>query len=206
MSKIALHLENLSVPDKINLARTTRGAMKGHPDYAKPDVPYAELDGAADALEKSHQKMDDTHKAFLAASGQQTADERKLDELLRGQAHFVERASKGDEAKIKASGFPLAAPHVHSQGTLAAPTGLSVSTGDHDGELDGHTNRLAGSDSYPVAVADAPSGPWQIVALPSRSKWTIESLPRGKTIWVRVAGHDSHGIGAWCEPVQATVP
>ena len=207
MSKIALHLAHLTPAEKIALGRANAAGLAADPHtYAAPDVPVAALTQATDALEQTGAAAATAHHAWLATAAAQRAAEKTWDGLATGEARYVERATGGDEQKMKALGYRLAAAPVHGKAALPAPTRLSVTDGDQAGMLDAHWDRVHGAPSYEVATADASEGPWTLALGSTSSKARLEGLASGKKLWLRVAALGSQGTGAWSAPVQATVP
>ncbi|MEI7893720.1 MAG: hypothetical protein WCI05_11545 [Myxococcales bacterium] len=67
MSKVALHLAQLTTADKITLARGVVSAMTD-PKFPTPDVPLAELTQSADTLESAVAATNNAYNAWIACA------------------------------------------------------------------------------------------------------------------------------------------
>ncbi|MEI7732817.1 MAG: fibronectin type III domain-containing protein [Verrucomicrobiota bacterium] len=59
---------------------------------------------------------------------------------------------------------------------------------------------------YEISTTDDPNiGTWTLRSAASKCKETLEGLPSGKRIWVRVRAKGSAGYGLWSDPAGAVV-
>jgi hypothetical protein len=104
-------------------------------------------------------------------------------------------------AKIESAGYSVkAAPAPIGQ--LSAPTNLSATMGDMEGQCDSVWNPGRGAASYAIQVADAGAGPWSAAntATPTKSKATVGGYASGSRHWFRVAALGTAGQGPWSDP------
>ena len=203
--KIATHMSGMSAPQKVAFSRKVVTSMTGNATFAAPSPPLAAITKLADDTEGAAKDADALHASWMAAVAKMHGSEVELEAAIAGEASYVQTASAGDEAKMKSSGFDLAAERVRKTTTLAAPTGLGVTTGDHATEVDAQWNPDKGAGSYLLQTADAADGPYTIHSAAMRSKATLTGLASGKKVWVRVATVNAVGTGAWSAPVEVTV-
>ena len=206
MSKAALHLADLTIPEKVTLSRTVATSVAADPAYSAADVAPAKLTQGADALEAAAGATVAAHKNWLACAATQRTLEKAQDEMLTAEARCVERISGGDEAKIKAKGFEVAAKPVHTEAALPAPSRFALSDGDHAGQVDAQWAPVPGAHFYQVATAPKSDGPFTLAMGSTKSKATLEGLPSAAAVWVRVAPQGAAGLGAWSAPQQIVVP
>ncbi len=122
----------------------------------------------------------------------------KLD-IERG---YVNKVAKGDRAVILSSGFDASDdPNPRPIPDKGIIEDVEDGASPHSAKV--VIQALGGDVSYHVQVCPAPLSEQGFKSLPPFSnsrKIIIENLERGKEIFIRVAGFNSHGQGEWSEP------
>lgn len=95
-----------------------------------------------------------------------------------------------------------------ASGDLPAPSNLSASAGDHEGEIDLHWDKVARARSYVVEQSPDPPADttWSNSAVVVKSQATIEGLTSGKKYWFRVAAVGASGQSGWSNPAAKIAP
>lgn len=182
MTKVKLELQTISVPEKIRKARQVIAQLTGNPHFPGAAALIAELSASTSSLESDYDSAIEARNAAAAKTATLNSTERSFDGVLTRVGSHVEDASPGDEAKIKSAGLDVRSER-RPVGELPAVSGLTVSVGDSDGELDLHWDRGKGAQSY-----------------------TLAGLTSGHRIRVRVAAIGTAGQGPWSDPVAKIVP
>jgi hypothetical protein len=122
-------------------------------------------------------------------------------------ANYVESASGGDEAMIANAGMKVR-EEARSASDLVAPSGLSASVGDRDGEVDLQWDKVSNARSYIIERSEDPPSEvsWKHDSVITRSRTTIENLKSGTKYWFRVAAVGSNGQSGWSEPATRIAP
>jgi len=128
--------------------------------------------------------------------------------MMRQIAAYIENVSGGDEAMLRSAGVSVRSPSAPIAEGLAAPTGLSATEGDHDGEIDLHWNSVKRARSYIVERSSDPptDTSWTQVQVVTSSSATISNLTRGAKHWFRVAAVGSTGQSGWSDPSTRIAP
>jgi hypothetical protein len=139
-------------------------------------------------------------------AAQQSDTEDTLDQEITQVSGYIESASGGDEQAIIAAGLGIRS--AASSRDVTAPTGFSLTEGDHDAELKGHWDRVLGASSYVLErSADPPTDTsWVHEKVVTRSSTTISGLTRGTKYWFRVAAIGASGQSGWSTPVMKIAP
>jgi hypothetical protein len=209
MAKVKLNFKSLSMPEKITRARIIVQNMTTNAvNFPNPTPKLSDVTVVIDAAEQAY------NAALIARdiSKQRTAElEQQVDALdtMAGRlASFVESASGGKEDIILSAGMEVRAPSLASGQPPAAPTSLTATTGDHEGELDLTWNASSNAKSY--IVERSPNPPtdtsWSQAAVVTTSKTTIDGLTSGAKYWFRVAAVGGSGQSGWSDPAMKMAP
>lgn len=207
MAKVKLDLATLTIPEKVALARKILTEMTGNADFATPSPPLADLTAKAAVLETRFNTAQQSRNTAQADTGAQNGAEHDLDAAVTAEGGYVEHESGGDEGKIRSTGMDVRADAA-PVGALPAPVNLSATTGDHDGEIDLHWDKVKGAKSYTVQQCADPITPtgWAHAAVVTPTKATIEHLTSGTKYWFRVAAVGAAGQSAWSDPSTKFAP
>src|SRR5437868_10633227 len=152
MSKAKLNFRNLSVPDKITRARQVISAMTGNKSFPNPTPSLEDLSKLVDETETLYADA----LAKRAASKQATTlIEEKVDALgeqMSFLVNYVNSASGGKESVVESAGLDVAHKSNAPQAP-AAPTTLTPTMGDREGEIDLSWNASPGAKSYKIGRA-----------------------------------------------------
>lgn len=113
----------------------------------------------------------------------------------------IESLASGDAGKILSAGLDVKATKTPA-GIPAQVMSLSLTAGDHDGELKAQWDRVAGAKTYEVQVCPDPVSPtgWTKAAKSTKSSVVLTGLTSGQRVWVRVCATGSAGDGNWSDP------
>lgn len=207
MAKIKLNLKSLSTVEKIARARQIVTALTGNANFTTPNPPLAQVTAAIDAVEHMYDDVQAARAAAKAKTSELYKHEGTLDRVLTQLAAYVESVGGEDEAKLRSAGMETRTKPAAS-GDLAAPSDLSASAGDHEGEIDLHWDKVNRARSYVVEQSpDPPSDTsWSNSAVVVKSQATIEGLASGKKFWFRVAAVGPNGQSGWSNPAAKLAP
>lgn len=133
-----------------------------------------------------------------------------LEVALTQNGHTVESTPNVTADMAMSVGFDTrggAAP----VGPLPQVANLSVSIGDHPGEVDAHWDAIYGKSNYEYAQCTgdpAVEANWTLLGSCSASKITLKNLASGTRVWVRARAKARKGEndGAWSQPATIIVP
>ena len=206
-AKVKLGLKDESVAQKIASTRAYIKAMLGNPAFVAPAPTLSSVGTAATKLETDNNTLANLRQQAEGQTSVVAASEAALDDLLAKLGAYVDTIADGDENKIRSAGMDVrsgAAPI----GQLPAPTDLSATTGDRDGELDVQWNRVKGASSYVVEQttdAAAATG-WKSAGVATKSKQSVTGLTTGTKYWFRVAAIGAAGQSPWSDPATKVAP
>lgn len=208
MARIKLDFRKLSPADKVVRATQIVASLTGNLNYPTPNPPLATVTAAIDTLQTS---IVDTQKARQAAQAKTAAqhdNEEALDQIMRQLAAYIENVSDGDDAKIRSAGVSIRSAATPSSEILSAPTALSATEGDHEGEIDLSWNSVKRARSYVIQhSADPPTDTsWTQNQVVTTSSATVSGLTRGAKHWFRVAAVGSGGQSGWSDPATKIAP
>ena len=192
--------------DKINLANSGGGA---HP-----------FDPVTPTTSTVNDKNIEWRAALVAADDGTVADtafkdqkRKELEALLTLQAQSCATLANGNLALYLTTGYEAKNTAGAPTGQLPAVTGLELFYGDSDGELKASWNIMEDAENFSVqAFSDAGNPDTSIlkeyiIGKIGKSKTTLDGLPSGQKIFVRVrANGGSTGHGAWSDLAEKRVP
>ena len=189
MAQVILELQDKNDQELKVFSAAHKAAMAGNANYMSP-TPTATVYDASQLL--FSQKVDaiataETALAVLRADKE--AAKADLIVQLTSRAGYVQGASAGNEAKINSAGFQTKAAGTPTT-SLPAPTNVSASGGDLEGELDGQWDAVQKAKTYVVQCRlhpeNAAPGPWAQAKITTRSRLTLEGLIPGTVYAIRV--------------------
>lgn len=209
MSKVKLNLRSLSPTEKTAKARQIVSSLTGNPDFTTPHPPLTQIAAAAEALDGAFADVQAAKQSVLTKSSVMRELSDALDGQLKQLAAYIESISGDDESKILSAGVGVRNVVTSGIGTpLVAPTGLSATEGDHDGEIDLNWDKVKNAKSYVIErSADPPTATsWTYETTSSRSSSTIVGLTSGTRYWFRVAAVVTTGQTGWSDPSTKIAP
>jgi len=142
-----------------------------------------------------------TQQGLVDAKDAARADVEASLRTLGGQADDVAKGDIGiiHDAGMKGSseGGPL---------TMVQVTEMSVTSGQHDGEIDWMCHRQTGAIFITETSPDVTPRVWTHRSAGKASSGTIGGLPSLTKVWVRTSAQGSNNTGGWSDPAQGNVP
>jgi len=85
---------------------------------------------------------------------------------------------------------------------------FSLTAGDFDGQVDGHSDPVQGARGYNVQFCFDISGTpnWQDSDDVPNTQFSLKGLTSGQRIWVRMRAFGTKGPGPWSDPATKIVP
>src|SRR5437763_14878892 len=149
MPKVKLNIRNLSVTELIAKARQIGTALTDNPHFASAPPTVTRITAATDELETAHADAQAAKQAALTKTSILHEKTDVLAGILRQAAGYIESVAGDDESKILSAGVQVkSAAAAASTAEMVAPTGLSASAGDHQGEIDLIWDKVKGAKSY----------------------------------------------------------
>jgi hypothetical protein len=199
IKKILLSFCRLAVAALIVFGRSIVTRMTGNSHFTTPNPALADVTTAIDDLEE---------KAALALEGGKTATsdqkkaKKKVNDLLRKLAWYVEGVAEGDENILTSSGFNLSKDPEPSQHDA-----FFVLAGISSGCVLIGCFAYTGARSYlwfrsadknlPAAEKD-----WILAGSSTQRKTTLCNLASGQTYWFSYRAVTPQGMMEWSDPIQ----
>lgn len=193
MTLIKIGLRSLKPAEKMEHAGRIAKGLKSTPVFAKEKTLIAEIEKARKSLDEAIE---------LAAFGDKRAlderrcCERKMDEVLRKAAAFVNHSSEGNPELIKSAGFDLRKRN-NKPLKLPNPQELKVKRTEKSGELILSWKPVKNSRNYLVQTRTKKpekDSIWETRAYSTRSRCVIDQLKPGKTYWIRTLAVGAKGV------------
>jgi hypothetical protein len=207
MAKAKLNFRRLSVPEKVAKAKQVVTSLTDNPNFPNPSPSLAAMTAGINELEAAYRTTQAAKQSLKSSVSDQSAKEDRLDQLMSQSASYVESVAGNDEKLIHEAGMDTkAAASAPSQ--VSIPTGLEVTTGDKDGELDPSWDKVAGARSYVIQISlDPPTATsWTHAGTSTKSSTTITGLNSGTRYWFRVAAVGASGQSGWSDPATRIAP
>jgi hypothetical protein len=133
-----------------------------------------------------------------------------LELALTQNGHTVESTPNVTPDMALTVGFDVRGSAV-PVGPLPQVSNLSVSIGDHPGEVDAHWDAVYGKSNYECAQCTgdpAVEANWTLIGSCSASRIKFKNLASGKRLWIRVRAKapKDENDGAWSQPATIIVP
>lgn len=207
MAKVKLNFRRLSVPEKVAKARHVVNSLSGNASFPNPSPTLAAITTCINDLEAGSAVTQTKKQDYQNAVADQTGKEDALDQLMSQIASFVDSVAGNDEMLITSAGMDTKAPA--SAPTIPdTPTGLEITIGDRDGELDLSWNPVSNSRSYLIQQSADPNlaTGWGHAGTSTKSSITISSLTSGTRHWFRVCAVGASGQSGWSDPATKIAP
>jgi len=188
-------LRHMSVPVKIQKARTIVSRMDGNTYFSSPNPPLADVTAAATALENAYEEAQDgsrTKRLLLRQC------ESTLDGLIKTLGAYVQSASAGDEAVIVSSGFE-ARRGTTTPVPAANPSGVRGKATIHAGEVAIRWNGASSARSY-IAEMSVDGIAWIKCGVATKTRMIVQGLLSGSKPYFRIAAIGPLGQSGWSDP------
>lgn len=209
MSRVKLNIKGLSPIELVARARQIATGLTGNANFPDALATVTKITTAADEAETAYADVQTARQTALTKTSISHDKEDALAAVLRQTAGYIESVVGEDEAKVLSAGISLRnTTPTHSTSHTTAPTGLSATAGDHEGEIDLTWDTVKGVRSYILQrSADPPTAAsWAQEAIVTRSSATVDGLSSGTRYWFRVAVVTSAGQSGWSDPAVKMAP
>lgn len=208
MTQIKLDFRGLAPADKIIRAEQIVASLTGNTNFPTPNPPLATVTASINTLRAAIVDAQKARQRAQSMTAKQHDDEATLDQIMRQLAAYIENVSGDDAAMIRSAGVSIRSAATSTTDTLAAPSGLSATEGDHEGEIDLHWNSVKRARSYVIQhSADPPTDTsWTQNQVVVTSSAAASGLTRGAKHWFRVAAVSSSGQSGWSDPATKIAP
>ena len=209
-AKVKLMLFEKSDSDLLTFAQAHETAMTGNANFTTPlpaATAFTSVRAAyATALGACINAQAD---AKLATTNKDTA-RAALESVLTQRGNYVEltAANAADPvAVIESANFSSRASKSPA-GIPAQVANLSVTAGDHDGELKAQWDPVPGAKTYEVQTSPDPftATSWSRTKSVTKSMAVLAGFTSGARIWVRVRAIGSGGEGNYSSEISKIVP
>ncbi len=192
MANVTLNLRNLSISEKIGLARRIFSAMDGNALFPSPEPPLV-------LLARLTQDLEAQNDALSLAK-----NEALLGDTLSRLATYVQRVSGGSESAITAAGMGVDSSHAHNC-VMSKPENFSVTQSATPGEIGLRCDPVPGAKTYVFQSTPDPltnDSVWHIGSVSTGHIGTISCVAAGHRYWFRVSAVGQSGQGPWSDPVS----
>jgi hypothetical protein len=206
-NQVVLNLHGLSVPDKIEKARSFVKAITGNPNFPAPGELLVKTGAVADKLQQSYTEAIEARSIAVTKTAVMNHDEAEFDSEITALGHYVQVECKGDEAKIKSAGMDVKAAAAPI-GVPQRPDGMKATEGLKTGSIDLKWKAVKGARSYVVrnTATIAAADSWKQALVVTRASATIENLVSGTQYWFQAAAIGAAGQGPWSDPATKVAP
>ncbi len=204
MKKVKLGLSNLSSLQLAAKAQHLVTMLTGNANFVTPNPTLVFILGLMNALLLAVEDASNGDKVKKAAERTAYTNLKNAIVLLGG---YVQEASGGDETKILSSGFEVVGQR-HPQSVLTAVENVHSIATNIEHQVILKWNNLKGASAYLISFAENPDGDWIIVTACTKAAIThsLNGLPIGTTkVWVKVAGVNAAGVGAYSAAISVRV-
>jgi hypothetical protein len=207
MGKIKLNLYHMAIPEKLQYIRQIVTSLTDNANFTNPEPTLADITAAVNTLEAAYNAANTARQNAVSLTSVMSDTESALDVLVVKLSNYVENKSDGDEAKIQSAGMTLRSKP-SPVGAMTAPTALTATASDSDGEVDLSWDAVRGAKSYPAEVSlDPPTQTsWTPAGISTKSYMTVKRLKSGTKYWFRVAALGAAGQGPWSDPATKYAP
>ena len=207
MAKAKLNFRRLSVTEKIAKARQIVTLVGENAVFAHPVPPLATITTATDDLAASDTDAEERKQSWRHSVDLRTQKEDVLTQLVSQCQSYVESVAGADESIISSAGMDPRG--VRGPSTMPAPpSGLEVTIGDHDGELDLSWDPVDGAKSYLIEKSLDPNNATGSThgGSSTKSSTAIGGLTSGTRYWFRTAALNAAGQSGWSDPATKIAP
>ncbi len=190
-----------AVSGKVTFCRNVNDKLFGNALYPSPDVTLVDAKAAVDALEAAILAAKDGGHTAISAMHDA---EKRVDDIYRKLANYVERTAAGDDTSILSSGF-----HISKQPVITPKATLTAVDGEHSGSVRLVAKALLGAVAYlwQMAIDDAAGTElvWIAIGSSTRANFEVSGLEVMKRYKFRFAAVTVGGTTDYCEPVSKII-
>lgn len=206
MAKPKLELRDKTDLQLKSFAEAVVTAMTGNPNFTTPSPPLADITTKNTTFNTKMQTIATLEAQLRTAYSEKEDARAELEQELTYLANYVEGAAKGDAAKIESAGMQVRSGTT-PVGTPEAPTGLTATFGDFDGEIDLSWEPVKGAATYEVDFRlHNGTAEWARAKSTTSSRTTVGGMTSGQQYAFRVRAVGSAGPGPWSDETVKRAP
>jgi len=208
--KVKLLLSSKTDSDLLTFAQAHETAMTGNANFTTPLPAATAFTTVRAAYATALGAFNTAQAAAKLATQNKETTRAALETALTGRGNYVEltaNTAADPVAVIESAGFNPRASKTPA-GIPAQVMNLSVTAGDHDGELNAQWDAVPGARTYEVQTSPDPftATSWSKTKSVTKSMAVLASFTSGARIWVRVRAIGSGGEGNWSSEISKIVP
>lgn len=207
-TKAKLDLNNKTAEDRVELGtKVSEGLNNNSSIFPTPDPKIADVVGVTQKLQAAIDEAEAARQVSITKTALLSQAIDNFDDVITKEANYVNNASDGDEAKIKAAGFNTR-KKPEPVGIPARPENLSLAEGAKDGTLAAKWKPVRGARSYLIRyTTDIINQQWQKdPVVVTKAGGQISDLTSGQKYWAQVAAVGAAGTGPWSDPAVKVAP
>ena len=200
MNKIKIGLRNLKCQDKIELASRIQTGLEGTQAFKDASSLIEELEKSRILLEKAIEISAFGDKRGIAS---RNLLEKRIDDVFRKVAAYVNHESNGDESLIVAAGFELKKRN-NKPSELTKPKELRIERTENSGQLKLNWKPVKNSRNYMVQYGlkiPSKETTWD-THFSTRSTCLIDALKPGKIYRIRILAVGAKGVSQPSEVLE----
>ena len=200
MNKIKIGLRNLKCQDKIALALRIQTGLEETQTFKGASVLIEELEKSRALLEKAIEISAFGDKRGIAS---RNLLEKRIDDVIRKAAAFVNHESNGDESLILATGFELRKRN-NKPLDLTKPKELRIERTENSGELKLNWKPVKNSRNYMVQFGlkiSSKETTWD-THFSTRCTCILDALKPGKIYRIRILAVGAKGVSQPSEVLE----
>jgi hypothetical protein len=202
MSIAVLNFKDLTIPGQVTKTRNIINHTENNIDFPNPVPTIAAITSSVNLLESIYlQALNDGHRFVRAMDVQ----EKKHYALMMLFVGYVQDESGGEKIKILSTALEVKKRGGKSK-RLDAVTNLRQLKWGREGEVRMRWDLLKGARSFVSQTSANWNKGWKYTDFAgTKATLVIGKLVHESYVWVRIAGINSMGIGAWSNPVRVRV-
>lgn len=202
MSIAVLNFKDLTIPEQVLKTRNIINHTDNNADFPNPIPSIADITASTNLLEATYLLAAHRGHNFVTKMNRQEKNHYALMMLFVG---YVQDESGGDEIKIISTALDVKKRGGKSK-MLAAVTNVRQLKWGREGEVRVRWDLLKGARSFVSQTSVNWKKGWQYTDFAgTKTTLVIGKLVQEGYTWVRIAGINSMGIGAWSNPVRVKV-
>lgn len=200
MNKIKIGLRNLKCQDKIQLALRIQTGLEKTRAFQDASELFEDLEKSRVLLEKAIEISAFGDKRGIAS---RNLFEKRIDDVIRKAAAFVNHESNGDESLIIAAGFELRKRN-NKPSDLTVPKGLRIERTENSGQLKLNWKPVKNSRNYMVQYGlkiPSKETTWE-THFSTRCTCILDALKPGKIYRIRILAVGAKGVSQPSEVIE----
>ena len=209
--KVKLNLRDKSDSELLTFAQQHAASMTNNTNFTTPLPPPTAFTTALTAYQTALGNSDTAQSAAKQATQTKETARATLEGVLTQRGNYVEltAADANDPAAvIESAGFGVKSQSTPS-GVPDMVQNLSLTAGDHAGEIDAHWDPISGVKiHYNLQWSPSPATDtsWKELPGSTKSKAVLTGFTSGQQVLVRVRANGTAGAGAWSQVASKFAP